>query len=222
MADGAANDTQIVVLVNRWDNQGTRTMVESLLKLIEISETRVDVHLIRSLSDGAGLKNTFDKPSVFITTPELYPSLIDQQVIRIKNVGILLVYEAEYVLRTPSSEGRIATTLHQLSMCQVILACHVGTKEIVKASEAFDFDDGKAVFSLDHMNLTWARHFCFEDESLTESLLSRAVALSEDHAVVIICCDATEAAHLKETLEKRAKVVSDHTRLNFFFSRQKN
>ncbi|GJJ76668.1 hypothetical protein EMPS_09027 [Entomortierella parvispora] len=208
MVDGEAKETQIVILVNRWDNQSTRLMIESLQKFIEISEVRVDVHFVRILEDAADLKNTFDKPSVIITTPEIYPSLIDQQVIRIRDVCILLVYEAEYVFRNARTEGRIAATLDRLSICQVILACHVGTKEIEKASEAFDFDDRKAVFSLDHMNLTSANHFCFADESLTESLLLRAIALSENHAVVVICRDVTETAHLKDTLEKKAKVLT--------------
>ena len=93
MIDGASIEAQAIILVNQWEHQSTRTSVDSLQKQIKISETIVDVFAIQRKSDiethsSASLLKT--RPSVVICTAELYPQLIQENVIRIKDVRILI------------------------------------------------------------------------------------------------------------------------------------
>ncbi|KAG0048281.1 hypothetical protein BGZ83_006719 [Gryganskiella cystojenkinii] len=212
MLDGASIEGQVVILLTQRDKLSTKTFVSSLQKMIEITEVPVDVFPIQRMNDiwnHPSAKLAPARPSIVICAPELYPRLIQESFIRIKDVRILMVYEAEFVMRGSKIEEYITKPLHDLQECQVILACRVGTEEVAKAAEMLDFDDHRVIFSQDYVNLKSARHLYFKDDAvLLEGLLKRTVELSKEFLVVVVCHDQGETNRIREKVEKETEVLT--------------
>ncbi|KAF9153435.1 hypothetical protein BG015_003412 [Linnemannia schmuckeri] len=208
--DGASSEAQIVILVNRVTVRSSQMLAESLKAHLDHAELKVDVHVVPEdkILDLVPLaKSTPNKPTVFVSAPSTFTRMKEAGVIRPKNVHILVVYEAEYVLQTNSNIEAIKTALANFDVCQVILACQHGTTDVIKAEEQFNFTDDKITFSEDYANLHSAHHKYFVANGKNDELLRHAVELSKTQTVVVVCHDGQEAAKVREQLKDDVELL---------------
>ncbi|KAF9174692.1 hypothetical protein BGX21_001474 [Mortierella sp. AD011] len=208
---GATPNVQIIVVVNRLEVQSSKSFLGSLQKHLRAAELDVTLHIVpqdNSLDASHFTNSTSDKPCVFITTPEMMARMRAEDIIRPTEVDVMVIYEAEYVLRAPAHVEAIQSVLDETQVCQVILAAHDGTDDVVQAIGALAFPDDTVIFSMDHVNIRNARHHSYTDVALSDGFIERAAKLSEDGTVVVICRDATESSRLRDRLANRAEILT--------------
>ncbi|KAF8980982.1 ESCRT-II subunit protein snf8 [Entomortierella lignicola] len=204
-------EVQILVLMNRMDAQSSRSFIASVQNYINVTGLDVALQVVPhdpKFDPGRIKDSTSIKPSVFVTTPEMMTRLKAESIINPKSVNLLVVYEAEYVFRTPNNVEAIRSFLDETHVCQVVLAAHDGTEDLVNAIEGFDFPEETAVFSMDRVNIQSAIHYNYTDATLTDSLIERAVKLSKEGIVIVICHDAIESNKLKGRLADSAEILT--------------
>ncbi|KAF9205824.1 ESCRT-II subunit protein snf8 [Haplosporangium sp. Z 27] len=204
-------EVQILVLMNRMDAQSSRSFIASVQNYINVTGLDVALQVVPrdpKFDLGRIKDSTSIKPSVFVTTPELMTRLKAESIINPKSVNVLVVYEAEYVFRTSNNVEAIRSFLDETHVCQVVLAAHDGTEDLVNAIESFDFPEETAVFSMDRVNIQSAIHYNYTDATLTESFIERAVKLSKEGIVIVICHDAIESNKLKGRLADSAEILT--------------
>ncbi|KAI1310258.1 hypothetical protein EDD11_003843 [Mortierella claussenii] len=207
--ENATPELQVLILVNRLETQSTKNLMGSLQKHLEVADLHASVHTVpqdKKLDLELLAKRTLNEPCIYITTPEMMARLKHEGVIRPKAVHVLVVYEAEYVTRTPAHIKLIREALEECEVCQVILAAHEGTEDVLQAADAFKFPEETVVFSMDHINIRTADHYRFTEDALLEQLLDRVVQLSESNTVVVVCHDAGEVVKMKDLLAERTDV----------------
>ncbi|KAG0006388.1 hypothetical protein BGZ79_000035 [Entomortierella chlamydospora] len=208
---GAAPNVQIVVVVNRLEAQSSKSFLVSLRKHLKAAELDITLHIVpqdNSLDASHFIDSTSNKPCVFITTPEMMARMRAEDIIRPIEVDVMVVYEAEYVLRAPAHVEAIRSVLDETQVCQVILAAHDGTDDVVQAIGALAFPDDTVIFSMDHVNIRNARHHSYTDVAMADGFIERAAKLSEDGTVVVICRDATESSRLRDRLAGCAEILT--------------
>ncbi|KAG0267073.1 hypothetical protein BG011_009145 [Mortierella polycephala] len=209
--ENASPELQIIILMNRLNVQSSRAFLESFQRHIDAAELSISLHVVpenRDLDLGSLASSVPNKPSVFICTPKTMARLRTENVIEPKAVQAMIVYEAEYVLRTPSNMETISSALDTFESCQVVLAAHDGDEGLLLAAKLFSFTDERIVFSMDHANIHSAEHYYYTEDSMTELVLDRAVDLSKENIVVVICRDATAVNKLKDQLAPRTDVLT--------------
>lgn len=209
--DGTPPETQIVILVNRVSVRSSQILTESLKTHLDHAELKVDLHVVpedKTLDLAPLAKSTPNKPTVFVSSPSTFTRMKEAGVIRPKNVHILVVYEAEYVLQNNSNIETIKATLAAFDVCQVILACQHGTTDVIKAEEQFNFTDEKITFSEDYANLHLSHHKYFVGNSKTDEYLKNVIELGKTQTVVVVCHDGQEAAKMREQLKGDVELVS--------------
>ncbi|KAF9359702.1 hypothetical protein BGX26_011650 [Mortierella sp. AD094] len=204
----AAPNVQILVVMNRLDAQSSKNFLASLQKHLKVAELDITLHVVPQDSDLDASHNTSNKPSVFITTPEMMTRMRAEDIIKPKAVDVMVVYEAEYVLRTLAHVEAIRSVLDETRVCQVILAAHDGTDDVVRAIDALAFSDDTVIFSMDHVNVRNAYHHSYTDVALADGFVERAANLSKEGTVVIICHDATESNRLRDRLAGSAEILT--------------
>lgn len=210
LLDKPSPDLQLVIIMNRLDAQSSRLFLSSLQKHMDTAEAVADVRIIPldKKLDLQPLLKSSTKPTVFVTTPEMMDRLKNEGVIRSKSVLAMVVYEAEYVLRSPSNVDILRSALSDLEGCQVILACHDGTEDVLRSAEAFDFREEALIFSMDYTNVNFADHFYVTDSALVDAALDRAVKLSKTSLAVVMCHDGTEVNRLKDRFADSTEVIT--------------
>ncbi|KAG0000025.1 hypothetical protein BGZ65_004701, partial [Modicella reniformis] len=134
LLDKADSDLQLLVVMNRLDAHSSKTFLSSFEKRMNVANVKADIHIVpldKKLDLSPLSKNFSNNPKIFVTTPEMMERMKNEGVIKPKSVLAMVVYEAEYVLRTPSHVDIIRSALHNLDNCQVILACHDGTEAVL-------------------------------------------------------------------------------------------
>ncbi|KAG9065782.1 ESCRT-II subunit protein snf8 [Linnemannia hyalina] len=208
--DGASPEAQIVILVNRVSVRSSQMLAESLKAHLDHAELKVDLHVVpedKTLDLAPLTKSTPNKPTVFVSAPSTFTRMKDAGVILPKNVQILAVYEAEYVLQTNSNIEMIKTALADFDVCQVILACQHGTTDVIKAEEQFNFTDERITFSEDNANLHLSHHKYFVGNGKTDEYLKHAVGLGKTQTVVVVCHDGQDAAKMREQLKDDVELL---------------
>ncbi|KAF9113228.1 Vacuolar protein sorting-associated protein SNF8 [Mortierella sp. AM989] len=207
--DNADIGLQILIVMNRLDAQSSKSFITSLQKHVEVAGLDVALHVISGDENIDDLKkNTLNKSSVFLTTPEIMTLMRAEDIIKPEAVNVLVVYEAEYVLRASTHIGAIRSFLDETQVCQVILAAHDGTLDLVQAIEVFALEEETVIFSMDHVNIQSAYHYSFTDTNLTDDLVERAVKLSQEGTAVVICRDTIGSSKLKDQLAGRAEILT--------------
>ncbi|KAF9967413.1 hypothetical protein BGZ70_009660 [Mortierella alpina] len=208
--DHATPEMESVIVMNRLGAVSSRAFLKSMQKHIEAADLKLSQHIIPENVE-ADLeplsKSTPNKPRLFICTPEMLERLFTKGVIRPKAVQTMILFEAEHVLKVPSHVQTIKNSLQTMGSCQVVLACHVATRDVLLAQDALAFDADKVIFSMDHANIHTARHFYYTDKSMTSTLMAQAVEMSKKHTVVVLCHGGSEAEKFKEQLSSRTQVV---------------
>ncbi|ORZ22799.1 hypothetical protein BCR41DRAFT_369129 [Lobosporangium transversale] len=219
--EDATSEFQVLILMNRLDAQSSKAFVSSLKKHLNVAEVPNTFYTAQQdKMVGLGpLLSSSTTPSIYAITPEMMTQLKNEGVIVPKAVHVMIVYEAEYVLRTPAQIESIRIALDEFEVCQVILAVHDATEDVLHAAEAFGFSDKTIVFSMDHTNIYTAEHYRFTEETMLESLLDRAVQFSKENAVVVLCHDAREAQRIRGQLAERAEMASRGEEIYFSCNR---
>ncbi|KAG0061850.1 hypothetical protein BGZ89_011128 [Linnemannia elongata] len=208
--DSATPETQIVILVNRVSVRSSQMFVESLKTHLDHAELKVDLHVVpedKTLDLTPLAKSTPNKPTVFVSAPSTFTRMKEAGVIHPKNVHILVIYEAEYVLQTNSNIETIKMALTDFDVCQVILACQHGTTDVIKAEEQFNFTDDKITFSEDYTNLHLSHHKYFVGNGKSDKYLKKAVELGKTQTIVVVCHDGQEAAKMREQLKDDVELL---------------
>lgn len=204
-------ELQLLVIVNRLDAQSSKMFLSSFEKQMNAADVKANIYVMpqdKKPDPDLLSKGTPDKPRIFVTTPEMMENLRNQGIIKAKSVLAMVVYEAEYVLRMPSHVDIIRSALDKLENCQVILACHDGTEDVMRAAEAFDFREEAMIFSMDYVNVNTTDHFYVTENASVEVALDRAVQMSKENVVVLICHDTTEVIKMKERFSERTEVLT--------------
>ncbi|KAG0353003.1 hypothetical protein BGZ54_002472, partial [Gamsiella multidivaricata] len=202
----AAPELQVLILMSRLDAMSSKSFLTSFQKYLDIADLKVAIHVVPqelSLDLGPLSKLTPNKPTVFVTTPKMMRRLRAENIIKPMFVQGMVVYEAEYVLRTPAHVDMIQSALNDFQICQVVLSTHDGTEDVVRAAEAFDFSEDAIVFSMDRIHIDNSKHFYYTDNALTEIALNHAVKVSKLKMAVVICHDQTEANKLRDEFAER-------------------
>ncbi|KAF9364560.1 hypothetical protein BGX34_001171 [Mortierella sp. NVP85] len=201
-------DLQLLILMNRLDAQSSKLFLTSFEKHMITADVKADIHIVpvgKKLDQDTMAKNNL--PKVIVTTPEMMERMKSEGIINDKVVLAMIVYEAEYVLRSQTNVEIIRKALNDLQNCQVVMACHDGTDDVLRAADAFDFHEEAVIFSMDYINVHSADHFYITENALVEAVLDRAVALSKENTVVVICHDSADVNRMKDKLVDRADVV---------------
>ncbi len=208
--DHATPEVESLIVMNRFGAVSSKAFLRSVQKHIETANLKLSQHIIPENVE-ADLeplsKSIPNKPRLFICTPEMLERLYTKGVIAPRAVQAMILFEAEHVLKVPSHRQMIKTTLNSMENCQVVLACHVATEDVLLSQDAFAFDTEKVVFSMDHTNINTARHCFYTDKSMTATLMNKAVDMSKKHMAVVICHGGSEAKKFKEQLSTRTQVV---------------
>ncbi|KAF9576774.1 hypothetical protein EC968_003281 [Mortierella alpina] len=211
LLDHATPEVESVIVMNRLGALSSKAFLKAMQKHIEAAGLTLSQHIIPENveTDLEPLsKSTPNKPRLFICTPEMLERLHTKGVIRPKAVQAMILFEAEHVLKVPSHVQMIKTTLDVMKNCQVVLACHVATEDVLLSQEAFAFDEEKVIFSMDHANIHTARHSYYTDKAITSSLIDKAVDMSKKYTVVVICHGGVEVKKLKEQLLSLTRVCT--------------
>ncbi|KAF9952292.1 hypothetical protein BGZ72_006403 [Mortierella alpina] len=210
LLDHATPEVEGVIVMNRLGAMSSKAFLKSVQKHIETANLKLSQHIIPENVEtdlGPLSKSTPNKPRLFICTPEMLERLHTKGVITPKAVQAMILFEAEHVLKVPSHVQIIKTTLDSMENCQVVLACHVATEDVLLSQDAFAFDAEKVVFSMDHANINTASHHYYTDKTMTAALINQAVDMSQKNTVVVICHGGFETKKLKEQLSSRTQVV---------------
>ncbi|KAG0210077.1 hypothetical protein BGX33_005139 [Mortierella sp. NVP41] len=208
--DHASPEVQVVILINRTTVKSSQILVDSLRQVIDHAELNVDLHVIpddKNLDLRPLAKSTPNKPCVFIATPPTFGRMKEAGVMRPKDVHVLAVYEAEYVLQSNLNVETIKAALADFEVCQVILACQNGTADVVKAEEQFNFTDEKITFSHDYVNILSAHHSYFTGNTMMEAIMRHTVELAKTNTVVVVCHDGHEALKMREQLKGQVELL---------------
>ncbi|KAG9322660.1 hypothetical protein KVV02_007927 [Mortierella alpina] len=211
LLDHATPEVESVIVMNRLGAMSSKAFLKSVQRHIETANLKLSQHILPENveTDLEHLaKNTPNRPRLFICTPEMLEQLHTKCVIAPKAVQVMILFEAEHVLKVPSHVQIIKTTLDTMENCQVVLACHVATEDVLLSQDAFAFDAEKVIFSMDHATIHTARHYYYTDKSMTAALMTKAVDMSKKHTVVVICHGGSEAQTLKEQLSSRTHVYT--------------
>ncbi|KAF9937206.1 hypothetical protein BGZ67_001548 [Mortierella alpina] len=211
LLDHATPEVESVIVMNRLGAMSSKAFLKSVQRHIETANLKLSQHILPENveTDLEPLaKSTPNRPRLFICTPEMLEQLHTKRVIAPKAVQVMILFEAEHVLKVPSHVQIIKTTLDTMENCQVVLACHVATEDVLLSQDAFAFDAEKVIFSMDHATIHTARHYYYTDKSMTAALMTKAVDMSKKHTVVVICHGGSEAQTLKEQLSSRTHVYT--------------
>ncbi|KAF9196936.1 ESCRT-II subunit protein snf8 [Haplosporangium sp. Z 11] len=209
--ENASPGLQVIILMNRLNVQSSRAFLESFERHLDAAELSISLHVVpdnRDLELGSLAASVPNRPRVFICTPKTMTRLKMENIIEPKAVQAMIVYEAEYVLRTYGNMETISSALDTFESCQVILAAHDGNEDLLLAAKSFSFTDERIVFSMDHANIHSAQHFYYTEDSMTELVLDRVVDLSKENIVIVICHDTTAVNKLKNQLTPRTDVLT--------------
>jgi hypothetical protein len=209
--DNASPEAQVVILVNRTTVKSSQQLIDSLKDHLDHAELKVDLHVVpddRNLDLRPLTKSIPSKPSIFVSAPSTFSRMMESGVVRPKDVHILVVFEAEYVLLSNTNIEVIKSALAEFEVCQVILACQHGTVDVAKAEELFNFTEDRTTFSEDFVRIHSAEHKYFVGNTIFGDVLKHAVELAKTQTVVVICHDSHEALKLREQLKDDTKLVS--------------
>ncbi|KAG0200405.1 hypothetical protein BGX28_006527 [Mortierella sp. GBA30] len=209
--DQANSEIEGLIVMSRIDAMTSKSFLKKLENHIDLTKLKVSLHIIPEdkRTDLESLSRSIPhKFKLFICTPELLGRLKDEKVIKPQAVQVMVVYEAEYVFRMPSHLQTIKSVLDEMNNCQVVLACHTGTENVLLAQDALSFDSEKIVFSMDHVHINSANHCYYTDKALTETLLNQAIDKSKNNTVIVVCHDMTEVARLKDQLSSRVQPIT--------------
>ncbi|KAI8603958.1 hypothetical protein EDD21DRAFT_422318 [Dissophora ornata] len=202
----------VLILVSRLEAQSSKNFMTSLSKYIEIAGLQIAVHAIpqdKNSDLDLTAKSTPNKPTIFLTTPEMVARMKTQNIIKPESILALVVYEAEYVLRTRTHIEAIRSALDEFESCQLILACRDGTEDVLRGANDFSFSEDALIFSMDSLSIHSADHYYLTENALVDAVLDRAVELSKgDATVVVICRDAMETSRLKDVFAERTQILT--------------
>ncbi|KAG0379507.1 hypothetical protein BGX24_000105 [Mortierella sp. AD032] len=208
--DSAAPEAQVVILVNRTTVKSSQLLVDSLKDHLAHAELNVDVHVVpddRNIDLQPHAKSTPSKPCIFVSAPSTFGRLKEAGVIRPKDVHVLVVFEAEYVLLSSVSIETIKTALADFEVCQLILACQHGTMDVAKAEEQFNFTEDRIAFSEDYVHIHTADHKYFVGNAILGDVLKHTVELGKTRTAVIVCHDGHEVMKLREQLKDEVELL---------------
>ncbi|KAF9586365.1 hypothetical protein BGW38_006281 [Lunasporangiospora selenospora] len=221
--EGATADLQVIAIVNRLDSRSTKSFLRSLQEHVDkmnLRDIRVQVVAENQIQDlEVSALDVSAMANVFVCTPETMAKFRMTNVLRPKDIAVMVVYEAEYVLRNTSNTQIVASALSGFDNCQAILACHDGTKEIMRALDTLGLKGNSATFSMDYTFLHENLHYYYAEEGaldeneicLTHTILERAVELSKKYLVVVICMDTQEVDAIIGYLNNRANIATVST-----------
>ncbi|KAG0277344.1 hypothetical protein BGZ95_006101 [Linnemannia exigua] len=208
--DNASPEAQVVILVNRTTVKSSQLLVDSLKEHLDHAELNVDVHVVpddRNVDLQPLTKSTPNKPCIFVSAPSTFARLKEAGVIRPKDVHVLVVFEAEYILLSNNNIEKIRTALADFEVCQIILACQHGTVDVAKAEEQFNFTEDRIAFSEDYVHIKSADHKYFVGNTILGDILKYAAGLGKTQTVVIVCHDGHEAMKLREQLKDNVELL---------------
>lgn len=143
-----------------------------------------------------------------MTTPDMLPKLKDADLLHPDHTHVMIVFEAEYVMRNSRQIQSIKSVLEEMKVTQAVLAVKEVTEDVMNATESLDFKADAMMFSMDHEHMTNATHYYFSQHSMEVTVLNRAAELSKEYPVVILGHDTADVTRLKEALGSKAQVVS--------------
>ncbi|KAF9130661.1 hypothetical protein BGW39_002803 [Mortierella sp. 14UC] len=208
--DNASPEAQVVILVNRTTVKSSQQLVDSLKEHLNHAELNVDLHVVpddRNLDLQPLAKCSPNKPCIFVSAPSTFGRMKEAGVVRPKDVHVLVVFEAEYVLLSNGNIETIKSALAEFQVCQVILACQHGTADVAKAEEQFNFTEDRITFSEDFVHIHSAEHKYFVGNAIFGDVLKHAVELAKTQTVVIVCHDPQEALKLREQLKDDVELL---------------
>ncbi|KAF9435804.1 hypothetical protein BGZ76_005488 [Entomortierella beljakovae] len=209
--DLAVPELQVLIAMNRVDALSSKSFLSSLKKHLEVAGIDVALHIISNdkRPDFESFENLQEKPTIFVSTPDMIAQLTTEGIIKPQIVNLLIVYEAEYCFRVSDNVKTIQSILKSASVCQVILTAHDGTEELVKSIDTLEMSDDIVIFSMDYTNIQLNSHYCYQDDiAETNRVIDYAIELSKEGIVVIICRDMTESNGIKDRLAGYAEILS--------------
>ncbi|KAF9912474.1 hypothetical protein EC991_010561 [Linnemannia zychae] len=208
--DNASPEAQVVILVNRTTVKSSQQLVESLKEHLHHAELNVDLHIVpddRSMDLQPLVRSTPNKPCIFVSSPSTFGRMKEAGAVRLKDVHVLVVFEAEYVLLSSVNVETIKSALAEFEICQVILACQHSTADVAKAEEQFNFTEDRIAFSEDFVHIHSAEHKYFVGNAIFGDILKHAVKLAKTQTVVVVCHDPHEALRLREQLKDDVELL---------------
>ncbi|KAG0035689.1 hypothetical protein BGZ82_005176 [Podila clonocystis] len=210
VSDRAKPELCAVIVVTRLEITSTKRLLDTLARKLEVGKLQVSQYKIDKAYDlGPLLKVTSNKPRIYVTTPDMLPKLKEATLLNPDHTHVMVVYEAEYVMRNPRQVQSIKSVLEEMKVAQAILAVREVTEDVLHATNTLDFKADAVVFSIDHEHMKNASHFYFSEPSMEKVVLDRAAELSKEYAVVVLGNDTGDIARLKDILATKAQLTPD-------------
>ncbi|KAF9216850.1 ESCRT-II subunit protein snf8 [Podila verticillata] len=208
--DKAKPELCIVIIVTRLEIASTKRLLGTLAKKLEVGKLHANQFTIdRGYELGPLSKTTPIKPRIYVTTPDMLLKLKDANLLHPDHTHVMVVFEAEYVMRNSRQVQSIKSVLEEMKVTQAVLAVKEMTEDVMNATESLDFKADAVWFSMDHEHMTNATHYYFWRPLMEEAVLNRAAELSKEYPVVILGHDSADVARLKETLGSKAQVTPE-------------
>ncbi|KAF9328982.1 hypothetical protein BG006_007919 [Podila minutissima] len=199
-----------VIIVTRFEITSTKRLLDTLAKKFEVAKLHVNQYIIERTYDlGPLSKAAPNKPRIYVTTPDMLPKLKEANLLDPDHTHVMVIYEAEYVMRNPRMVQSIKSVLEKMKVAQAILAVREVTDDVLHATGTLDFKADAVHYSIDHEHMKNANNFYFSEPSLEEVVLNRAAELSMEYPVVVLGNDIGDIARLKEIIGAKAHLIPD-------------
>ncbi|KAG0328230.1 hypothetical protein BG004_002583 [Podila humilis] len=191
---------QMVLVLNRIDVASSKQLLDCVMKKFQKYDIQAEIHIVPrvTLDLGPLCDEVPTKTRLFVTTPEVLPRLKDLKLLNSHATYAMIIYEAEYITQNTPKMQQIKSVLDKSKTCQAVLAVHQVTKDVLIASDMLEFTNQSIVFSMDFENLKNAKHYCLPELANDEQLIARAMELSNEMPVVLICHDGSACTNMRK------------------------
>ncbi|KAG0348585.1 hypothetical protein BG005_011418, partial [Podila minutissima] len=129
-----------VIIVTRFEITSTKRLLDTLAKKFEVAKLHVNQYIIdRTYDLGPLSEATPNKPRIYVTTPDMLPKLKEANLLDPDHTHVMVIYEAEYVMRNPRMVQSIKSVLEKMKVAQAILAVREVTDDVLHATGTLDF-----------------------------------------------------------------------------------
>ncbi|KAG0098678.1 hypothetical protein BGZ93_010728 [Podila epicladia] len=199
-----------VIIVTRLEIMSTKRLLSTLAKKFEVSKLHVNQYVIDKAYDLGPLStSTPNKPRIYVTTPDMLSKLKEANLLDPDHTHVMVIYEAEYVMRNPRMVQSVKSVLEKMKVAQAILAVREVTEDVLHATGTLDFKADAVLYSIDHEHMKNAKHFYFSEPSMEEVVLNRAAELSKEYPVVVLGNDTGDITRLKDIISTKAHLIPD-------------